>query len=141
MSSLTSKTIAIWGSTCLLRGLTYVLLPTPALTHFALPISAFPMSNEAGLRGVAIGVLYIIAGMQDNKPLAIATIPLRILTAIVFWLQSGDGTDVFAASNANNWKVASIWEGAGALVTGLAMVWDVYGERYRRVQRTGKKEE
>lgn len=141
MPSLTSKTVVVWGVICLLRSITYILLPTTILNHFALPLSASAMSNEAGQRGVTTGVLYIMGGLQDNKPLAMATVPLRLLGAAIFWLQSGHDAGVFVQSNASNWRVASAWEGVGALATALALVWDVYGERLGRIQKRGEKEE
>jgi len=87
-----------------------------------------------------MGLLYIIAGMQNNRSVAIATIPLRLLTAAVFWLQSGDSMAVFVESSASNWKVTSFFEGVGGLLTGLAMVWDAYGNGSGKAQRKGKKD-
>lgn len=57
-----------------------------------------------------MGIYYTLAAYQENRTFFFLTVPMRMLTATVFWSQGGA------------WKLAGMWEGGGAVVTGLALV-------------------
>ena len=57
-----------------------------------------------------MGIYYSLAAYQENRSFFKLTVPMRLLTATVFWGQGG------------TWKVAGLWEGAGAVLTGLALL-------------------
>jgi hypothetical protein len=57
-----------------------------------------------------MGIYYTLAAAQENRTFFYLTIPMRLLTSMIFWIQGGE------------WKVASIWEGAGAFLTALALM-------------------
>jgi hypothetical protein len=57
-----------------------------------------------------MGIYYTLAAFQENRAFFFLTIPMRMLTSTVFWRQGGD------------WKIASIWEGGGAVLTGVALM-------------------
>ncbi|CAN8096210.1 unnamed protein product [Discula destructiva] len=61
------------------------------------------------LAAIAMGIYYPLAAFQENQAFFIATVPMRSLSATVFWLP--------------DWRAAAIWEGAGAALTGLALAW------------------
>lgn len=71
------------------------------------PTSAEMKANS--LAAIAMGIYYPLAAYQENRAFFIATVPMRSLSATVFWTQG--------------WREAAIWEGTGAMLTGLALAW------------------
>jgi hypothetical protein len=59
---------------------------------------------------MAMGIYYTLAASQENRTFFYLTIPMRMLTSAVFWRQGGD------------WKIASAWEGGGAVITAVALI-------------------
>jgi hypothetical protein len=57
-----------------------------------------------------MGIYYTLAAFQENRTFFYLTIPMRMLTSMVFWHQGGD------------WKLASGWEGGGAILTAVALM-------------------
>ena len=101
-------TIYLFGITALLAGLSNLLSPTNALSAFDLPDACLqPMYGNA-LAAIAMGIYYTLAAYQENRAFFILTVPMRMLTAVTFW--------------SVRWKTAGVWEGAGAVLTGLALV-------------------
>jgi uncharacterized membrane protein len=64
------------------------------------------------LASIAMGVYYNLAAYQNNRAFYALSVPMRTLTAIMFW---GQG---------RVWNMASIWEGGSAALTGLALLWE-----------------
>jgi hypothetical protein len=62
------------------------------------------------LAAIAMGIYYSLAAYQENRSFFKLTVPMRLLTATVFWGQGG------------MWKGAGLWEGVGAGLTGLALL-------------------
>lgn len=104
MPSLAAFTIYAFGLTAFGAGV-YNL----TLTH---PIAAAEMKANS-LAAIAMGIYYPLAAYQENRAFFIATVPMRSLSATVFWNQG--------------WKDAAIWEGTGAVLTGLALAWQAWG--------------
>jgi hypothetical protein len=57
-----------------------------------------------------MGIYYTLAAYQENRPFFYLTVPMRLLTSAVFWGLGG------------GWKIASFWEGGGAVLTAFALV-------------------
>ena len=112
MPSLAAITIYAFGLSALLAGLQNLLFPQSALATFDLSSTCLPPTLGNGLAAVAMGIYYILAAWQENHTFFKLTIPMRMLTATVFWSLGG------------TWKLAGVWEGAGASATALAMVWE-----------------
>ena len=102
---------------CLIAGLTNLAKPEDALAALDLPETARSASNGMALAAVAMGLYYPLAAWQENTAFFALTVPMRLLTATVFWLQGGP------------WRVPAAWEGSAALLTGLALAWDLRGAR------------
>ena len=113
MPSPTALTIYFFGVTSLIAGLNNLLWPDNALAGLDLPAAARPASNGMALAAIAMGLYYPLAAWQENKPFFILTVPMRMLSSTVFWTYSG------------LWRVASAWEGVGAILTGAALIWDL----------------
>lgn len=112
MPSLSAITIALFGITALLAGASTTLNPSLSLSTLNLPESARPAVLGNGLASFAMGLYYTLAAFQENKTFFVMTVPMRGLTALVFWGQGGP------------WKMPAVWEGGAAVVTGLALVWE-----------------
>jgi hypothetical protein len=54
-----------------------------------------------------MGIYYTLAAYEENTTFFILTVPMRLLTTAVFWNQG--------------WRVPSVWEGSGALLTLAAL--------------------
>lgn len=105
-------TIGLFGASCLLAGLHNLLYPSSGLASLDLPSGALPAVYGNALAATAMGLYYSLAAYQGNRMFYFLTVPMRILTATVFWSQGGP------------WKKAAIWEGGGAVLTGLALWWE-----------------
>lgn len=117
MPSAAALTVYAFGGMCLVAGLTNLAKPEDALAALDLPATARFASNGMALAAVAMGLYYPLAAWQENTAFFALTVPMRLLTATVFWLQGGP------------WRVPAAWEGSAALLTGLALAWDLRGAR------------
>lgn len=102
MPSPTAITILLFGATAFGAGL-YSLTTTP---------NASPEAKANSLAAIAMGIYYPLAAYQENRLFFLATVPMRSLSATVFWYQE--------------WTEAAVWEGAGAALTGLAIAWEAW---------------
>lgn len=120
MPSYTSTTILGFGITSFFTGAYTLLFPSAILSTLSLPESALPAIRGNGLAALAMGIYYTLASVQENRAFFKATVPMRLLTTTVFWVQG--------------WKVASLWEGIGAGLTGLMLLieWNSDREKKRR---------
>ncbi|MCJ1381129.1 hypothetical protein MMC17_004238 [Xylographa soralifera] len=112
MPSISSLSIYLFGVTAFVAGATHLLSPETALSALDLPASALPAVNGNSLAAIAMGIYYTLAAWQNNRTFYIMTVPMRSLTAAVFWAQGG------------SWRSAAVWEAAGALLTATALVWE-----------------
>jgi hypothetical protein len=114
MPSAPALTIYFFGFTALAAGLnsllSSLLTPESGLASFSLPASALPAMQGNALAAIAMGLYYSLAAYQENWAFFIATVPMRLLTAIVFGRYQGV------------WKTASLWEGFGAILTLGALI-------------------
>jgi hypothetical protein len=84
-----------------------LISPSLMIESLNLPAGAIPAVKGSALAAIAMGIYYTLASYQNNTAFFMATVPMRLLTATVFWAQ--------------DWKAASIWEGAGAVLTAAAL--------------------
>ncbi|KAM7212538.1 hypothetical protein V8F06_012077, partial [Rhypophila decipiens] len=105
MPSATALTIYLFGASSLLAGLNNLFSPSSALASLDLPLTAVNASNGLSLAAIAMGIYYPLAAYQENRAFFVLTVPMRLLTATVFWIQGGA------------WRLPSVWEGTGALIT------------------------
>lgn len=110
MSSYASFTILAFGATSFFTGAYILLSPSLALSSLCLPPSSLPAIQGNGLAAVAMGIYYTLAAVQENRAFFAATVPMRLVTAMVFWVHEG------------RWKAVGAWEGIGAVLTGGAML-------------------
>ncbi|TQN64144.1 hypothetical protein CSHISOI_11279 [Colletotrichum shisoi] len=96
-TSVSRYTVAAFGLTSLAAGLDALLRPLESLASLGLP-------------AVAMGVYYALAAAQDNRAFFLATVPMRLTSAVVFWRRG--------------WAGVAAWEGGGAALTMLALAWD-----------------
>ncbi|TVY89783.1 hypothetical protein LAWI1_G003748 [Lachnellula willkommii] len=116
MPSLPAYTVYLFGLTAFIAGITHLLSPTSATTSLGLPNSCISATNGNSLAAIAMGIYYTLAAWQENRTFFKLTVPMRCLTALVFWGQDG-GT-----GGQWRWRLAGVWEGGGALVTGCALL-------------------
>lgn len=102
-------TIYAFGVTALTFGIISLLLPEHSLSTLGLQAACLPAANGNALAAIAMGIYYTLAAYQDNVAFFKLTVPMRLLTTFVFWRQGG------------SWRMPAIWEGLGALSTGLAL--------------------
>ncbi|KAK7048466.1 hypothetical protein R3P38DRAFT_1866597 [Favolaschia claudopus] len=107
MPSLPALTIYLFGISAFLAGLNGLLNGESQLSLLSLPSDCTPALAGASLAAVAMGIYYSLAAYQENRKFFIATVPMRCLTAVVFWRQG--------------WSVPAVWEGGGAVLTALAL--------------------
>jgi hypothetical protein len=112
MPTATAVTIYLFGFTALAAGIFNLISPQHALANLALPNmkEVQPASDAMALAAIAMGIYYSLAAWQENRRFFMLTVPMRLLTATVFWRHGGP------------WKTPAIWEGAGALLTAAVMV-------------------
>ncbi|OAX79235.1 hypothetical protein ACJ72_06446 [Emergomyces africanus] len=116
--SLSTLTIYIFGLSSLFHGIRTLLHPSGVLIPLGLPATALPAINATSLAAIAMGLYYTLAAYQRNKSFYALTVPMRLLTASVLWNQSRLGV------KDRGWRTAALWEAGGALMTGLALVWE-----------------
>jgi hypothetical protein len=117
MAPLSTLSMYLFGLTALLAGIFNLLSPEAALSTFSLPSGALPAMNGNSLAAIAMGLYYSLAAWQGNRTFYVLSVPMRCLTAFVFWGQGGQ------------WRIASGWEGGGALMTGMGLAWEEWGGR------------
>ncbi|KAL6690012.1 hypothetical protein J3F84DRAFT_390544 [Trichoderma pleuroticola] len=108
MPSIPRATILAFGITSFISGWASLISPNLMIESLNLPTGAIPAVKGNALAAIAMGIYYTLAAYQNNTTFFAATVPMRLLTATVFWAQ--------------DWKAASIWEGAGAVLTAAALV-------------------
>lgn len=110
--SIAAITIYGFGMSAFAVGVHNLLFPTAALASLSLPADATPALNGNSLAAIAMGIYYTLAAYQRNRAFFLLTIPMRLLTASVFWRAGG------------SWKAASSWEAGGAVLTAAAILWE-----------------
>lgn len=114
MPSIAAATIFLFGITSLGAGLHGLWQTAQSASSSSSSSSQPSLTTQAMtanyLAATAMGIYYPLAACQENRAFFLATVPMRLLTATVFWLQQ--------------WTAASVWEGTGAVLTGLAILWD-----------------
>ncbi|KAF2119076.1 hypothetical protein BDV96DRAFT_596855 [Lophiotrema nucula] len=124
MPSLPAATVYAFGFTSFLFGITTLLNPSHGLEALSLHPGARPAVISSSLAAVAMGIYYALAAYQENRAFFWLTVPMRSLTATVF-LGMGGG-----------WMAPGVWEGAGAMLTLGALLW----EGREKARRAGMKE-
>ena len=116
-------TVYLFGITALAAGV-YSLLLDPASSpsssslssssapsSLTYPAACAPFAKGNSLAAIAMGLYYTLAAYQDNTSFFCLTVPMRLLTTLVFWSQG--------------WTMPALWEGGGAILTGAALAWKV----------------
>ncbi|RFU76542.1 hypothetical protein TARUN_5706 [Trichoderma arundinaceum] len=107
MSPIPRATILAFGATSFVSGIASLISPALMIDSLSLPSGAVPAVKGNALAAIAMGIYYTLAAYQNNTAFFAATVPMRLLTATVFWGQ--------------DWKAASIWEGTGAVLTATTL--------------------
>ncbi|KAN0095551.1 hypothetical protein V8E51_016262 [Hyaloscypha variabilis] len=110
MPTLAAWTIYLFGATAFVAGWWQLISPETAVKSLGLGVECVPAANGNSLAAIAMGIYYSLAAYQENRSFFKLTVPMRLLTATVFWGQGG------------MWKGAGLWEGLGAGLTGLALL-------------------
>ncbi|GAW25102.1 putative mfs multidrug protein [Rosellinia necatrix] len=108
MPSPAAITIYAFGITALLAGISSLVDPASLASQLNFPLACTPVARGNALAAIAMGLYYSLAAYQENTTFFIATVPMRLLTTTVFFSQG--------------WTVPAVWEGAGAVVTGAALL-------------------
>ena len=120
-------TIALFGLTALISGLMTLISPStffPIPPPTTLPPTNLPTNLRPppptqsspclpsiygnGLAATAMGLYYLLAAWQENRLFFLATVPMRVVSGVVFWRVGLRGVGV--------------WEGGGAVLTVGVMV-------------------
>jgi hypothetical protein len=122
MPSLPAIASYLFALSALLVGFHNLTNSTAALASLSLPQSALPAAQGNALAAIAMGLYYALAARQENRAFFALSVPMRMLTATVFWSHGG------------TWRIAALWEGGSAAATATALG----VERWRRkgAQRT-----
>ncbi|MCJ1399709.1 hypothetical protein MMC11_002911 [Xylographa trunciseda] len=112
MPPISSLSIYLFGTTAFVAGAAHLVSPQTALSSLDLPASALPAVHGNSLAAIAMGIFYTLAAWQNNRAFYTLSVPMRSLTAAVLWAQGGP------------WRLVAMWEAAGALLTGTALVWE-----------------
>ncbi|KAJ5771174.1 uncharacterized protein N7511_003225 [Penicillium nucicola] len=67
-----------------------------------------------GLTSLALGTFYTIAAYQRNIPIMVASLPGRLIGALVFYRNGGA------------WGKVAVWEASMGVLTGVALIWELY---------------
>ncbi|KAI1817970.1 hypothetical protein GGS20DRAFT_530403 [Poronia punctata] len=108
MPSLAAVTIYIFGITALLAGAASLVDPASASSQLGFPLACTPVARGNALAAIAMGLYYNLAAYQENATFFALTVPMRLLTTTVFFTQG--------------WTTPAVWEGAGAVLTGMALL-------------------
>ncbi|KAI1324967.1 hypothetical protein F5Y16DRAFT_401836 [Xylariaceae sp. FL0255] len=120
MPSAAAVTIYAFGLTALLAGIISLAdsyssssSPMSPTSQLGLPQSCIPATRGNGLAAIAMGLYYSLAAHQENTAFFLATVPMRLLSTVVFWTQG--------------WWIPAVWEGGAAVLTGVAILMDRRG--------------
>lgn len=102
-SSFVAITGYAFGITSLIAGVFSLLNPTQDA-----PAAWRPVEAGNAVAAIAMGIYYPLAAYQENITFFKFTVPMRLLTTSVFWYY--------------DWKVPSVWEGTGAILTLIALM-------------------
>ncbi|KAI8945013.1 hypothetical protein F4801DRAFT_152483 [Xylaria longipes] len=108
MPSSAALTIYLFGVTAFLAGVSSLIDPSSSASQLNFPLACTPVARGNGLAAIAMGLYYTLAAYQENTTFFVATVPMRLLTTAVFFAQG--------------WSVPAVWEGAGALITGISLL-------------------
>jgi len=108
MPSPAALTIYAFGATALIAGIASLLDPALSSSQQGFPVACAPVARGNALAAIAMGLYYNLAAYQENTTFFIATVPMRLLTTSVFFAQG--------------WTAPAVWEGAGAVTTGVALL-------------------
>ncbi|KAI0099027.1 hypothetical protein GGR51DRAFT_536540 [Nemania sp. FL0031] len=108
MPSPAALTIYAFGVTALLAGISSLIDPSSTGSQLNFPLTCTPVARGNALAAIAMGLYYCLAAYQENTMFFAATVPMRLLTTTVFLAQG--------------WTVPAVWEGAGAVATGAALL-------------------
>ncbi|KAI1166978.1 hypothetical protein F5B18DRAFT_603228 [Nemania serpens] len=108
MPSPAALTIYLFGVTAFLAGVASLIDPSSVASQLNFPLVCTPVGRGNSLAAIAMGVYYTLAAYQENTMFFIAAVPMRLLSTVVFFRQG--------------WSVPAVWEGTGALITGIALV-------------------
>ncbi|AWI27818.1 hypothetical protein [Streptomyces tirandamycinicus] len=124
--SLAGWTMAVFGAMAAVMGLVGLVSPDLQLAVLGLGSGREPVRSAAGdhtaafvtassMAALNMGVYYVLAALSDWKPFFRWTVPFRLLTFLVF------GLAVLAGRAPAPFLGVALWEGLGALATGLAL--------------------
>jgi hypothetical protein len=114
MPSAAAASIYLFGITAFAAGLVNLLYPQHALASLALPNTkdVQPASDAMALAAIGMGIYYSLAAYQENRSFFTLTVPMRLLTTMVFWGHGGP------------WRTPASWARSGAVLTGIALVYE-----------------
>ncbi|MEU2493391.1 hypothetical protein [Streptomyces sp. NPDC007883] len=127
--SLAGWTMAVFGVLAAVMGLVGLVSPNLLLTVLGLETGGEPALTAVGdhtaafatassMAALNMGVYYVLAALSDWKPFFRWTVPFRLLTFAVF------GLAVLTGRAPTPFLGVAMWEGLGALATGLALRYD-----------------
>ena len=132
--SLAVVTAYLFGASSLVGGA--VTLAQPGRTYDFLGLAprlrvapTTTLARGLGLAAVATGAYYVLAAWQNNRSFFYLSTPVRLLTAGAFWL---DGSRPL--------RGLAVWQGVGALVTALGLLFDHGKQERARAQRRRDKD-
>ncbi|KAM0421236.1 hypothetical protein ACHAPT_010958 [Fusarium lateritium] len=118
MPSPVQITITAFGVSAFVSGVSTLINPSYTLEFLNLPLAAVPSVRGNALAAIGMGIYYSLAAYQNNAAFFAASVPMRLLSASIFWFQG--------------WQAASVWEGAGSIATGLALLWQFRLEKDKK---------
>lgn len=108
MPSSAAISIYIFGLTCLVAGVFALWDPPSGAAQLGFSSICIPVARGNALAAIGMGIYYTLAAFQENRTFFFLTVPMRLLTTMVFWTQG--------------WNAPAIWEGGGALLTLSALI-------------------
>ncbi|MFD7231538.1 hypothetical protein [Streptomyces sp. NPDC059881] len=118
-------TMAVFGALAAVMGVVGLIAPDALLT--AMGFEPIPDSARAegdhtpvfltasSMAALNMGVYYVLAALSDWRPFFRWTVPFRLLTCTVFTVA------VISGRAPSGFLGVGLWEGLGALATGLAL--------------------
>ncbi|MFD9971258.1 hypothetical protein [Streptomyces sp. NPDC059013] len=121
-------TMAVFGLLAAAMGLTGLVAPDALLSLTGFEAVPDPDRTEgdhtvvfltaSSMAALNMGVYYVLAALSDWRPFFRWTVPFRLLTCAVFTLA------VIGGRAPAGFLGVGLWEGLGALATGLALRYD-----------------
>ncbi|MEU4422240.1 hypothetical protein AB0F81_16560 [Actinoplanes sp. NPDC024001] len=119
-------TIAIFGAMAALFGAVGLIAPDVVLGSMGFEVLESRADGDytrvflaaSSMASLNMGVYYLVAAATEWRPFFRFTVPFRLLTLTVF-----SSLVIFEVAPASFLGVA-LWEGAGAVATGLALAYD-----------------